>query len=225
MNETKLEILPEGRIEKGTPPSTIESDISIIPNEILCEIFSFLDIKARAACCLVSKNWRDLNQSYLHDISIIVASLNKSIPSYIGYAYWSQDEVRKQLLKKYPDIKHLTGPSLFERLNVHTISFQGEIRNNSIQNIWSNARENGLTAVALEYDKTFSNIESKTLSEINIADFIIEIAWKGIYSDYNGNYSQDHNNESAPVLYDVHTHSTYQRESFTMNYIFISVHP
>lgn len=186
-----------------------------IPQDILISIFADLDLKTRATYCLVSKQWKAWNQSYLTDVSIIISIFNKKIPMFIGYNYQNQDKIINHILKTQPEIKNLDPSSYLKKLSKHVIVFKGKIEQNEFFSLDSIQRHG--SAAALEFDEFCSDRLSRKLTNFSSSViFTIESTWQQVDSSYNGNYSQWGN--SRAVIYDINTHSCYQIEHLQITY-------
>lgn len=174
------------------------ADISLLPNEVLLKIFKHLNIITRGTCCQVSKQWNQLNQQFLKDVSMVIAVFNKSIPNFIGYTCTKMSYIHNQVRELHPEITSLEISDRLERLWSHNITFQGEFDENGKVFLKRSEYPIQLKAVALEFDQRLSNKTLERVSNIKKVNFTLETTWKEVGGDYNGNY---------PDLYDEHTHS------------------
>ncbi|HSW87243.1 MAG TPA: F-box-like domain-containing protein [Rhabdochlamydiaceae bacterium] len=197
------------------PPEGMES----LPRDVILGIFNdYLDVKTQAICCRVSKSWKEINQKTISEIEALVSIFNKSIPTFIGYDFYTHNLLRKEIVDNDPKIQSLLATGDYTgNLETHSIAFEGNIDENGNLVVKYAPRDRELRAAVLEYN-WFYEEAIKPLSEKK-GDFKIEVIWRREISTFDGNYSQGRHFKEYPLTYDDHTHSVYRRMNLKISHI------
>jgi len=182
-----------------------------LPKDVLSVIFTeCLDVKTQAICCRLSKKWNHIVQKNVNEIGLMVSVFNKSIPTFIGYDFYTRDRVIQQLMAEDPVVA-----GDFD--GKHAMVFEGKIDENGSIVLKRKPIDRSLRAVVLEYDP-LSKKDANASSEKN-GDFAVQVVWKRVSTNFDANYSQSRYSEENPLEYDNHTHSVYRRANLEISYI------